>query len=31
VGDADAGEAGVSLGVDDEAGAGKPPAKGKER
>jgi hypothetical protein len=31
VGDADAAEAGVSLGVDDEVGAGKPPAKGKEK
>jgi hypothetical protein len=31
VGDASAGEAGVSLGVDDEVGAGKPPAKGKEK
>lgn len=31
VGDASAEEAGVSLGVDDEAGAGKPPARGKEK
>ena len=30
-GDADAAEAGVSLGGDDAAGAGKPPAKGKEK
>ena len=31
VGDASAEEAGVSLGQDDEAGAGKPVAKGKEK
>jgi len=31
VGDASAADAGVSLGADDEAGAGKPPAKGKEK
>ncbi len=31
VGDASAAEAGVSLGVDDEAGAGKPATKGKEK
>jgi hypothetical protein len=30
-GDTSAAEAGVSLGVDDEAGAGEPPAKGKEK
>ena len=30
-GDASAAEDGVSLGADDEAGAGKPAAKGKEK
>ena len=30
-GDASATEAGVSLGVDDEAGAGRPDARGKEK
>jgi hypothetical protein len=30
-GDADAAEAGLSLGADDEAGAGRAPAKGKEK
>jgi hypothetical protein len=30
-GDTSAAEAGVSLGVDDEEGAGEPPARGKEK